>query len=213
MEEISRYLGYGAYERIPPTDRRPGKRNGFRETTLDTPIGQLTYPRQRVVGAPDFKSSIHQPYMRRPEEFADAICEMYVQGVSTRKVKRALKAVAGKKARLSRSTISRITKKLRVEFASWKERDLSDLPVAYLFVDAIHIGMRFEKTRKQAVLLAYATLEDGSFELLSIGLGYAESDASWKPFIENLSKRGLRDPLLTISDGNQLSCVALFSNS
>ena len=96
-----------------------------------------------------------------------------------------------------------------MEFASCKERDLSDLPVAYLFVDAIHIGMRFEKTRKQAVLLAYATLEDGSFELLSIGLGYAESDASWKPFIENLSKRDLRDPLLTISDGNQALVNAL----
>ena len=65
-----------------------GERNGFRETPVDTPVGPITYPRQRLVNAPGFRSKIHTPYMRRPEEFATAVTEMYVGGVSTRKVKR-----------------------------------------------------------------------------------------------------------------------------
>ena len=202
MAEVTAHLGYDPYERVPAGEKGEGERNGFRETTIDTPIGSLTYPRQRLVNAPSFQSAYHRPYMRRPEEFADTVCEMYVSGVSTRKVKKALVAVAGKKSKLSRSTVSRITKKLRDEFATWKKRDLSELPVAYLFLDAVYVGMRLEKTRKQAVLLAYAALEDGSFELVSIGIGHAESNSIWKNFVADLKQRGLSDPLLVISDGN-----------
>jgi len=80
--------------------------------------------------------------MRRPEEFADQVAEMYVTGVSTRKVKKALKAVAGDKIKLSRSTVSRITQRLRDEYAAWSKRDLSDCQVVYIFFDAIRVGMR-----------------------------------------------------------------------
>ena len=62
----------------------------------------------------DFKSQFHIPYMRRPEEFAGQICDMYVNGISTRKVKKALKSAAGDKIKLSKSTVSRITKKLLI---------------------------------------------------------------------------------------------------
>jgi transposase-like protein len=127
---------------------------------------------------------------------------MYVGGVSTRKVKQALKAVTGEKARLSRSTVSRITEKLRAEFAAWKTRSLKDKKVVYLFLDAIRIGMRLENTAKQAVLLAYGVLEDGSFELLSVGIGHSESDKTWNDFVVDLKRRGLADPLLVVSDGN-----------
>lgn len=72
--------------------------------------------------------------MKRPEEFASQICDMYVNGVSTRKVKKALKSVTGNKLKLSKSTVSRISKKIVSEFKEWKNRDLSDLSVSYLLM-------------------------------------------------------------------------------
>ena len=202
IAEINEHLGTKPYERLPEGIAPKGERNGFRPTTIDTPVGQVTYDRQRLVNAPEFKSKLHTPYMRRPEELASAVTEMYVSGVSTRKVKRALKAITGEKARLSRSTVSRITEKLREEFKNWKNQSLKEKKVVYLFLDAIRIGMRLENTAKQAVLLAYGVLEDGSFELLSVGLGHSESDDTWNKFIVDMKNRGLADPLLVVSDGN-----------
>lgn len=201
-EEITKYLGRSFYEHLKPGEASKGERNGTRFTTIDTPIGALTYDRPRLAHAPEFQSRFHVPYMRRPKEFADSIADMHVNGISTRNVKRALRAVAGKKIRLSRSTVSRITKRLRVEFNHWKSRDLSGLTVAYLIVDAIRIKMRLGDTAPESVMIAYAVLEDGSFETLSIALKNSESDAAWMSFMADLKRRGLKDPLLTVSDGN-----------
>jgi len=201
-QEITEHLGRARYAHSEPSDESKGYRNGHREARIDTPSGTLVYDRQRLSGDPEFKSKVHRPHMRRPEEFDAAVAEMYVSGVSTRKVKKALRAVAGESLRMSRSTVSRITESLREDFRKWKKRDLSDLKVAYVFVDAIRIGMRFERTRKQAVLVAYATLEDGGFETISIGLGNEESLDVWGSFIADLKLRGLKDPILVISDGN-----------
>ncbi len=208
-EEITQFLGRESYERLKGDEEFRGSRNGYRETTMDTPIGALTYPRPRLAGAPDFKSAYHQPYLRRPEEFADQVAEMYVTGVSTRKVKKALKAVAGDQIKLSRSTVSRITERLRTEYAAWSKRDLSEYPVVYIFFDAIRVGMRIGDTGKDCVLIAYAVLENGEFETLSVGLGNSESTDVWESFIVDLKRRGLRDPLLCISDGNPGLCKGI----
>ena len=103
---------------------------------LDSPIGQVEYDRPLVAYAPEFHSQYHVPYMRRPKEFAEAVCDMYVNGISTGNVERSLKSVAGKKTRLSKASVSRVTKKLRRDFDEWKKRDLSKLKVVYLMVVA-----------------------------------------------------------------------------
>lgn len=198
--EITAHLGRLRYEH---GEVFRGHRNGYQETRIDTPVGPISYERPKVAHAEDFQSRFHTPYMRRPEEFAASVTDMYVNGVSTRKVKDALKAVAGEKIRMSKSTVSRITKKLRGEFQEWQRRDLSSFNVAYLFLDAIRVGMRMGGTGKDAVLVAYGILEDGSMELLSVDLGQSESDRTWGKFIENLKAKGLKDPLLVCSDGNQ----------
>lgn len=203
QEEISQFLGRKYYKHLENEQDFKGYRNGMRRTRIDTPNGQVEYDRQLLVHAPDYQSKFHSPYMRRPQEFADQILDMYVQGVSTRKVKKALQAAAGEKIRLQKSTVSRITKKLRDEFEIWKKRSLKELKVAYLFLDAIHLGMRLQPTPKEAVLIAHAVLEDGTCETLSIGLGNKESNQSWGGFLEDLKKRGLKAPILIISDGNQ----------
>lgn len=198
-QEITEHLGRLRYER---GEVFRGHRNGHQETRIDTPVGPITYARPKVAHAEDFESRFHTPHVRRPEEFAASVTDMYVNGVSTRKVKDALRAVAGEKIRMSRSTVSRITKRLREEFRVWQRRSLEDLDVAYLFLDAIRVGMRMGGTGKDAVLVAYAILQDGSMELLAVDLGQSESDRSWGGFVENLKRRGLRDPLLVCSDGN-----------
>ena len=135
--EITEHLGRGFYQHLSVEQKNGGERNGYQKTTLDTPLGQIVYDRPKVAYAPEFKSKYHVPYMRRPEEFAASIADMYVNGVSTRKVKDSLKAVTGKKVRLSKSTVSRLTVKLQDEFNEWQKRDLSQFKVAYLFLDAI----------------------------------------------------------------------------
>jgi len=207
--EIDEYLQRGRYERVAAGHEQRGFRNGYRLTTIDTNVGPITYNRQRLADAPDFASAYYRPHMRRSEEFAESVTDMYVHGVSTRNIKKALRAVGGRKMKISRSTVSRITVRMREEFAAWQKRDLSDLKVAYLFLDAIRVGMRMGERGKDCVFIAYAALEDGSFETLSIGLGNSESDKSWGMFVGDLKKRGLKDPLLAISDGNSAVCSAI----
>jgi transposase-like protein len=174
-------------------------------------MGAVEYERPKVTGS-DFKSQFHQPHMRRPEEFAQAVTDMYVNGVSTRKVKDSLQAITGKKVRMSRSTVSRITKRLRDEFEVWKTRDLSDYKIAYLFIDAIRIGMRMGGKGKDSVLIAYGILQDGSLALFSVGLANSENNRSWGRLVEDLKSRGLVAPLLVCSDGNPALINAIDSN-
>ncbi len=198
--EITEHLGRLRYAH---GEEFRGHRNGHQKTQMDTSLGPIEYDRPKVAYAEGFQSRYHTPHVRRPDEFASAVTDMYVNGISTRKVKDALKAVAGEKIRLSKSTVSRITKKLREEFQIWQKRSLAELDVAYLFLDAIRVGMRMGGTGKDAVLVAYAILQDGSMELLGVDLGHSESDRSWGKFAESLKARGLRDPLMVCSDGNQ----------
>lgn len=210
--EISDYLGRGSYQHYKSDAEFKGYRHGTRRTTVDTPIGPMTFDRPRVNGAKDFQSQFYKPHMKRPEEFASQICDMYVNGVSTRKIKKTLKSVAGEKLKLSKSTVSRISKKLIQEFKDWKTRSLSDLKVSYLFFDAIRVGMRIGGQSQDAVMIAYAILEDGSFTVLSIDISHSESNKSWGRFVSNLKSRGLSDPILCISDGNQGIINSIDSN-
>jgi transposase-like protein len=207
--EITEYLGRPRYQH--GVEFR-GHRNGYQQTRLDTPLGVVEYDRPKVANAPGFKSRYHTPHMRRPEEFAQAVTDMYVNGTSTQKVKASLKAVAGERTRLSKSTVSRITKRLRDEFTEWKTRSLADVDIAYLFLDAIRIGMRLQSSPKDAVLIAYGIMTDGRMELLAIDLGHSESDRSWGKFVSDLKGRGLRDPLMVCSDGNAGVIKAIDTN-
>jgi len=210
--EITEYLGRSFYQHNLTNEKVKGYRHGVRKTTIDTPVGPVTYNRPRIHGADDFQSQFHVPYMRRPEEFAAQVCDMYVNGVSTRKIKKSLKSVTGDKVKLSKSTVSRITKSLVLEFNEWKKRDLSELKVSYLFFDAIRVGMRIGGDSKDAIMIAYAILEDGSFTVLSIDISNSESNKSWGRFSTGLKQRGLKDPILCISDGNQGVINAINSN-
>lgn len=85
--EITDHLKRARYEHAVGNEKTRAYRNGHREARIDTPSGAIIYSWQRIAGDPDFKSKIHSPHMRRPEEFDQAVAEMYISGVSTRKVK------------------------------------------------------------------------------------------------------------------------------
>src|SRR5262245_58742702 len=89
-QEITDYLGRSHYEH---GQSFRGHRNGHQRTRIDTASGVVEYDRPKIANAPNFKSRYHVPQMRRPEEFAQSITDMYVGGISTRKIKKTLKAV------------------------------------------------------------------------------------------------------------------------
>jgi transposase-like protein len=103
--------------------------------------------------------------------------------------------------RLSKSTVSRITSRLNTDFQAWKERDLSELKVVYLFLDGQYHAVRQGTEQKEGVLSAFALLESGESVLLHLELGEGESFDSWLTFLQDMGARGLGDPLMVIFDG------------
>ena len=97
--------------------------------------------------------------------------------------------------------MSRVTQQLNQDFDTWRRRDLSDLPVVYLFLDGQYHAARQGTDEKEGVLSAYALLEDGRPVLLHLDLGPRESYDAWLSFLQDLAARGLRDPLLVVMDG------------
>lgn len=97
----------------------------------------------------------------------------------------------------------RISGRIVDEFNIWKKRDISKLKleIVYLVLDGIWFGVRAGTREKEAVLVAWAFLEDGSRELVGVTIGNSESYSSWKYFLENFTKRGMREPMLTVTDG------------
>jgi len=197
-EEMTEALGRDLYER---TEGARGHRNGCKPRTVKLSCGDITIamPKARGLDEP-LRSKVLPPYQTRMAELEEVIPLLYMNGLSTRKVKRSLKKVLGSKG-LSHQTVSNITSKVVEEFNGWKRRDLSGLSVLYLIIDGLRLGVRGGTSEKEAVLAATAFIEGGRRELLGVSLGNRESYASWKGFMDEMRERGLKDPLLIIVDG------------
>jgi len=127
---------------------------------------------------------------------------LYIEGLSTRDFKRALKPLWGKSG-LSRSSVSRANTALKEAFDNWRRRGLSLEEIIYLFLDGIYLGVRGNSRNKEAVLIAHGTTREGERVVLHLSLGGRESTESWKGVLNDLVGRGLRPPQLFITDGNQ----------
>ena len=197
-EEVTTYLERDLYER---TSSAKGSRNGSKPRTVKIGSGDIgiRMPQVRNAGGP-FHSQILPPRVTQMDEIQEIIPLLYINGLSTRKVKKAVGKLIGKKG-LSHQNVMRISGRIVEEFNVWKKRDLSKLQVVYLILDGIRLGVRAETTEKEAVLVAWAFLEDGSRELVGVSLGNRESYNAWKGFLEDLVRRGMGDPMLSIIDG------------
>lgn len=197
-EEVTAYLERDYYERLGD---KKGKRNGSKPRTVKTGCGdiQVRMPQVRDAGGP-FHSLMLPPRVTQMDEVSEVIPLLYMNGISTRKVKKAVGKLLGNKG-LSHQNVCRISAKVVNEFKQWKRRDLSELSVVYLILDGIRLGVRGGTRDKEAVLVAWAFLEDGRRELIGVSLGNQESYGSWKGFLGNLVQRGMNAPMLTIIDG------------
>jgi transposase-like protein len=105
---------------------------------------------------------------------------------------------------LSKSTVSRVTQQLQQDFETWRRRDLSELSIIHVFVDFLdgqYHAVRQGTDEKEGVLSAYALLDDGRPVLLHLDLGPREWYDAWLSFLQDLTARGLKDPLLVVIDG------------
>ena len=195
--EISEHLQAGPYER---SEGRAGYRNGYRPRQLKTRVGTLTLavPMDREG---TFKSELFERYQRSEKALVGTLMEMYLEGVSTRKVKDVTEVLCG--TSFSKSTVSRLVGSLDQDLAAWRERRL-DVAYPYLVVDA-----RYEHVRQggqvvsQGVLVVKGVREDGFRELLAVEVADTESEASYEALFRGLKDRGLRGVRLVTSDDHR----------
>ena len=198
--EIDEALGRAYYGRRG--EGQQGYRNGSRQHTLTSGVGELTLQAPRVTGTPEpFQSKVLPAHARILPKLQGLFPLLYIEGLSTRDFNRAFKVAFGE-AGLSKSSISRANQVIHEEFGAWRTRSLVDEDLVYLFLDGVYLRIRRNATETEGVLVAHGLRADGSRVILGVALGYRESTASWKDFLEDLINRGLKMPQLVISDGN-----------
>lgn len=183
------------YER---TESRQGYRSGHYDRNLTTTSGDVTLKVPKLKGIP-FETAIIERYRRRESSVEEALIEMYLAGVSVRRVEDITEALWGTK--VSPSTISELNKKAYVHIEQWRNRPLHGGKYPYIYVDGIYLrrnwGGEYENV---SVLVAIAVNEDGYREVLGAAEGMKEDKASWKEFFLWLKSRGLSGIKLVIGD-------------
>ncbi|NBJ13117.1 IS256 family transposase [Microvirga arsenatis] len=179
------------------TSARLGYRSGYYTRTLVTRVGklELRVPQDRNGR---FSTELFERYQRSEQALVATLAEMYVQGVSTRKVKAITEELCGHS--FSASAISAINKRLDESLAQFASRRLEE-PFPYLILDA-----RYEKVREggivasQAVLIAVGIDWDGRRQILGVEMANRESQSSWRTFLQGLRERGLSGVELVVAD-------------
>ena len=205
-DEFDAWLGRARYERRPAHQRGlrnydSALRNGFRARTVQTLEGELEVeiPQVREAAEP-FVSKLFpcSTKVLRTEPLRAMVIGAFVRGLSMRDIESLCeKAGLGK---LSKTTASRICTELRERFEQFKRRDLYDVQVAALFLDAVFLSVR-PNGPKEGVLVAWGFTEQGERVLLSVMLGMRESHEDWLELGRDLIARGLGAPLLVVADG------------
>jgi transposase-like protein len=196
-QERSHALQAQPYER---TDTRQGHANGFKPKTLATRVGPIQFRVPQVRGQLDFYPSALEKGVRSEQALKLALAEMYVQGVSTRKVSAIVEQLCGHS--VSSTQVSQCAAKLDAELEGWRTRPLE--PCVYVFLDA-----RYEKVRQAgqildcAVLIALGVRPDGKRSILGVSVALSEAETHWRTFLTSLQQRGLHAPWLLISDHHQ----------
>ena len=193
-EELTAFLNAEPYTR---TEERRGYRNGYKPRTLKTRVGRLDLmvPKDREGR---FQTELFEKYQRNEKALVLAIIEMYVQGVSTRKVKKITEELCG--LEISKSQVSTLAKGLDTEVQKWRMRPLTKR-YPYLVVDA-----RGERIRRdgsvipQSALIVIGIDSEGYREVLGVWCADSESEASWSTVFRELKERGLHGVSYVVSD-------------
>ena len=195
-QERSAVLRARPYERC---DARLGHANGFKPKTLATRMGPVEFRIPQVRDGIDFYPSALEKGVRSEQALHLAMAEMYVQGVSTRKVSKIIEELCGHS--VSSTQVSACAAKLDAELQLWRERPLGACP--YLIFDA-----RYEKVRHGGVLVDCAVLiamgigTDGNRSILGLSVALSEAEAHWRAFFSSLVSRGLHGAEFIVSDAH-----------
>lgn len=193
-QERAQVLQAQPYER---TDTRTGHANGFKPKTLDTRVGPVTFAVPQVRGGIAFYPGALDKGVRSEQALKLALAEMYVQGVSTRKVAAIVEQLCG--CSVSSTQVSHCAAQLDVELEAWRTRPLGLYP--FVLLDA-----RYEKVRQGgrvidcAVLIALGIGPDGKRSILGVSAALSEAEVHWRTFLTSLQKRGLHGVQLLVSD-------------
>ena len=215
--EVEEFLGRARYQRTTAVEEgRMGSRNGFCPTTIKTTAGPVTVQRPKLRGTTEkFASRLFGAGVTKTNALESLVIAGYVRGLSDRDVEATLADALGAEAALSKSTVSRVCAALKHEFATWSERDLREVELDYLFVDGSFFKMH-EGARSEPVLAAWGITTTGAPILIGLAPGGTESTDAWADFLTDLLRRGLRPPLLIISDaapGLISACEQVFGRS
>jgi putative transposase len=204
--EMTEHVGAAPYER---TTERKGHRNGHKPRTLRTRVGTLNLlvPQDREG---TFSTRLFSRYQRNEKALVLALMEMYVEGISTRKVKDVTEKLCG--TSFSKSLVSSLAARLDSELQAWRSRPLEAEAYPYLFVDA-----RYEKVRvdhrivSQGVLIVSTVrAPDGFREILGVEVADTESEATYQELFRSLKERGLLGVELVVSDDHEGLKAAIF---
>jgi len=205
-DEFDAWLGRSRYERRPDGERGlrnygDGYRNGYRPRRVQTAEGELQIEIPQVREAAEtFASKLfpRTPKLLRTEPLKALVIGAFVRGLSMRDVEDLCeKAGLGK---LSKSTASRMCEELKERFEAFKRRDLYEIRLTALFLDATFIAVRPDGP-KEGVLVAWGFTEEGERVLLAVSLGMRESFEDWQTLGRDLIARGLGAPMLIVADG------------
>ena len=195
--EITDFLRAAPYERVK---ERQGHRNGYKPRMLRTRVGTLNLlvPKTRDGR---FQTSLFERYQRSEKALVLALQEMYLQGVSTRKVTEITEALCGRE--FSKSQVSALTARLDAELEAWRNRPLSG-EYPYLIVDAQYHKVRENhRVVSKAILTIYGINQDGYREILAVESVNTENETTWSNIFKKLFDRGLRGVLLVVSDDHK----------
>ena len=192
--ERSAVLNARPWER---TEGRTGYANGFKDKNVASRLGSLLLKVPQVRGDVSFQPSAIDKGLRSERALKVAIAEMYIQGVSTRKVTSILEKMCG--LEVSSTQVSNASKQLDKELSKWRNRPLGK--IEYLQLDA-----RYEKVRQDgvvlscAVLIATGVMDDGRRTVLGTSVSLSEAEVHWRQFLLELRKRGLHGLKMITSD-------------
>lgn len=204
--ERETYLGAEPYQR---SNERQGYANGYKPKTVQTRMGDITFaiPQVREGG---FYPQALEKGQRSERALTLTLAEMYVQGVSTRKVKAIVEQLCG--SGVSSSTVSRAAAALDESLQAWRSRPLGEM--VYLFLDALYEKVRQDgQIRDAAILIAAGVDRLGKRHLLGISVSLGEQEIHWRTFLQSLVARGLSGIQLITSDdhaGLKAARIAVF---
>lgn len=181
------------YER---SKERLGYANGFKSKTLNSRMGKLELSIPQTRGVAFYPGSLEKG-LRSERALKLAVAEMYLKGVSTRRVEKITEHLCG--LEISSTQVSRMTQELDEDFELFRNRPLGLFK--YLILDALYLKVRHNgSVRDQAVLIAYGVNIFGKREILGVSISLSEAEVHWREFLESLIRRGLSGVQLITSD-------------